>query len=121
MSIRASGPIVRGISVDWVASVISFQPLRLETGALQPEERVIAVITNPDCSLEYYQRNRTDGLRAHWTLSIDVFHRRTFKIICVAQKVVKTVEPQRGTGCSQFDQRGCGPHLDLGVHVSRGG
>merc|ERR1712157_176854 len=60
------------VTINREANEIVYQPIDLETGLPQIEERVIAIKNDPHLHLEYYQRDLSDGMRSPWAVPVNV-------------------------------------------------
>jgi hypothetical protein len=99
MTLRSNNKTVRErIRIDRVASEIVYQPLQPDSGVPMDEERVIAVRSDPNLHLEYFQRFVTDGMRSLWALPVDVLSKSVQELTSVAKKLEATVESVVGLG-----------------------
>jgi len=99
MTITANNTTVQEhILINRVANELVFQPINLETGVPQIEERVIAIKNDPHLHLEYYQRDLSDGMRSPWSVPVSVLKGSVDKLIEIAKTLDATVEPLVGLG-----------------------
>jgi len=99
MTITANNTTVQEhVLINREANEMVFQPINLETGVPQIEERVIAIKTDPHLHIEYYQRDLSDGMRSPWALPVSVLKETVEKLLKVAKDLDATVEPVVGFG-----------------------
>jgi len=99
MTITATNTTVQEhIVINREANEMVYQPIHLETGVPQIEERVIAIKTDPHLHLEYYQRDLSDGMRSPWMVPESVLKVAVDKLIEIAKSLDATVEPLVGFG-----------------------
>merc|ERR1712137_25917 len=94
MTISANKTTVQEhVMINREANEIVYQPIDLETGVPQIEERVIAIKNDPHLHLEYYQRDLSDGMRSPWAVPVSVLTGAVDKLIEIAKVMDDTVEP----------------------------
>merc|ERR1712174_84675 len=81
------------VTINREANEIVYQPIDLETGLPQIEERVIAIKNDPHLHLEYYRRDLSDGMRSPWAVPVNVLTGTVDKLIEIAKVMDETVEP----------------------------